>query len=47
MHFELFILLILKFGYNICYGYFVTVDAHAEECFFDNVAMGTKLGLYN
>lgn len=25
--------------------YFVTVDAHAEECFFDKVQNGTKLGL--
>jgi len=26
-------------------GYFITVDAHAEECFFDKVEIGTKLGL--
>ena len=26
-------------------AYFVTVDAHAEECFFDHVGSGTKLGL--
>lgn len=26
-------------------SYFVTVDAHAEECFFDKVSSGTKLGL--
>eukprot|EP00095_Tigriopus_kingsejongensis_P010613 maker-scaffold795_size96016-snap-gene-0.22 protein:Tk10613 transcript:maker-scaffold795_size96016-snap-gene-0.22-mRNA-1 annotation:"transmembrane emp24 domain-containing protein 2 precursor" len=26
-------------------AYFVTVDAHAEECFFDKVKMGTKMGL--
>ncbi|XP_076686959.1 transmembrane emp24 domain-containing protein 2 [Andrena cerasifolii] len=25
--------------------YFITVDAHAEECFFDRVEMGTKMGL--
>lgn len=25
--------------------YFITVDAHAEECFFDKVEAGTKLGL--
>jgi len=24
--------------------YFITVDAHAEECFFDKVSNGTKLG---
>ncbi|KAF5280726.1 hypothetical protein FQA39_LY18009 [Lamprigera yunnana] len=27
------------------YGYFVTVDAHAEECFFDKVEDGTKMSL--
>merc|ERR1712036_129689 len=26
-------------------AYFVTVDARAEECFFDKVKQGTKLGL--
>nr|CAG4645103.1 EOG090X0D99 [Leptodora kindtii] len=26
-------------------GYYVTVDAHAEECFFDKVSSGTKMGL--
>jgi hypothetical protein len=26
-------------------SYFVTVDAHAEECFFDKVKAGTKMGL--
>lgn len=26
-------------------SYFVTVDAHAEECFFDKVKSGTKMGL--
>lgn len=25
--------------------YFVNVDAHAEECFFDKVTAGTKMGL--
>ncbi|XP_045584140.1 transmembrane emp24 domain-containing protein 2 isoform X4 [Procambarus clarkii] len=27
------------------HGYFVTIDAHAEECFFEKVTAGTKLGL--
>ncbi|KAL3272206.1 hypothetical protein HHI36_022689 [Cryptolaemus montrouzieri] len=27
------------------YSYFVTVDANAEECFFDRVKAGTKMGL--
>lgn len=26
-------------------AYFITVDAHAEECFFDKVETGTKMGL--
>lgn len=26
-------------------GYFITIDAHAEECFFDRVTSGTKLSL--
>jgi p24 family protein beta-1 len=25
--------------------YFITIDAHAEECYFDRVTAGTKLGL--
>ncbi|XP_046672513.1 transmembrane emp24 domain-containing protein-like isoform X2 [Homalodisca vitripennis] len=28
-----------------CEAYFITVDAHAEECFFEKVEIGTKLGL--
>ena len=26
-------------------GYFVNIDAHAEECFFERVNSGTKMGL--
>ncbi|XP_063606569.1 transmembrane emp24 domain-containing protein-like isoform X3 [Penaeus indicus] len=26
-------------------AYFITIDAHAEECFFEKVTTGTKLGL--
>ena len=26
-------------------GYFVNVDAHAEECFFDRVSSGMKMSL--
>lgn len=26
-------------------GYFITIDAHAEECFHDQVTSGTKMGL--
>jgi len=31
--------------FRSCSAYFITVDAHAEECFFDKVKMGTKMGL--
>lgn len=27
------------------FSYFLTVDAHAEECFFDKVEVGSKLGM--
>ena len=27
------------------YGYFTSVDAHAEECFFDRVSSGMKMSL--
>ena len=27
------------------YSYFVTIDAHAEECYFEKVNRGTKLSL--
>ena len=30
---------------NRGFGYFITVDAHGEECFFDKVTKGTTLGL--
>lgn len=26
-------------------GYFVSIDAHAEECFLERVPSGTKMGL--
>lgn len=40
------ILLIVFFSLlRYCLPYFITVDAHAEECFFDKVQNGTKLGL--
>lgn len=29
---------------NYTKGYFVTVDAHSEECFFDKAESGTKMG---
>ncbi|XP_071524892.1 transmembrane emp24 domain-containing protein 2 [Panulirus ornatus] len=30
---------------GVAESYFITVDAHAEECFFEKVTTGTKLGL--
>jgi len=36
------ILLYVTQGLN---AYFLVIDAHAEECFFDKVVTGTKLGL--
>ena len=30
---------------SVTRSYFITVDAHAEECFFDKVSSGTKMGL--
>jgi hypothetical protein len=38
------LLLVLLMNLRYCLPYFVTVDAHAEECFFDKVTNGTKLG---
>lgn len=26
-------------------GYFVSIDAHADECFYERVNSGTKMGL--
>ena len=28
-----------------CDAYFIQIDAHAEECFFDKVTSGTKMSL--
>jgi hypothetical protein len=39
---------VLLYVINQCvlsHGYFITVDAHAEECFFDKVESGTKMGI--
>lgn len=37
-------LLILNAIVEQSFAYFITVDAHAEECFFDKVETATKLG---
>lgn len=38
----LFVVLIISVHQSL--AYFITVDAHAEECFFDKVEAGTKMG---
>ncbi|XP_050521242.1 transmembrane emp24 domain-containing protein 2-like [Daktulosphaira vitifoliae] len=43
--FNLLILLLFLSIFRQGFCYFLTVDAHAEECFFDKVEIGTKLGL--
>lgn len=40
-----FILLLLS-CVKVSLGYFITVDAHAEECFFDKVPAKAKMGTY-
>ena len=40
-----FLVLILAQMASMARSYFITVDAHAEECFFDKVKSGTKMGL--
>ena len=30
---------------DTCYSYFIEIDAHAEECFFDVVKAHTKMGI--
>ena len=41
----LFILLECSLCIKHVAGYFIHIDAHAEECFFDRVTSGTKLSL--
>lgn len=43
---SLLILLLMELS-RTCYGYFVTIDAHDERCFYDKVTTGTKLGTYH
>lgn len=44
--FRSFLAIFLVFILANAQAYFITVDAHAEECFFDKVEIGTKLGTY-
>jgi len=39
------VVIVLFSVFHYCLPYFINVDAHAEECFFDRVQNGTKLGL--
>ncbi|KAG9331713.1 hypothetical protein JZ751_018368, partial [Albula glossodonta] len=39
------VIVLLTFFSATASGYFVSVDAHAEECFFERVNSGTKMGL--
>lgn len=41
LYFVTFLLMLLK----PLSAYYLTIDAHAEECFFDRVTTGTKMGL--
>lgn len=38
------VITLICFYINHSFAYFITVDAHAEECFFDKVEAGTKMG---
>lgn len=42
---NVYMVLLLILRVELSYGYFITVDAHAEECFFDKVESGTKMGI--
>nr|ACO15098.1 Transmembrane emp24 domain-containing protein 2 precursor [Caligus clemensi] len=39
------VLLLCLLSLKSSHGYYITVDAHAEECFFDRVKSGTKMSL--
>ncbi|XP_014261849.1 transmembrane emp24 domain-containing protein 2 [Cimex lectularius] len=45
MHFSIALLASLLSLLDFSESYFVTVDAHNEECFFEKVEQGTKMGL--
>lgn len=40
----IFSLVLLLCG-SSCHGYFISIDANEEHCFFDKVSAGTKMGL--
>lgn len=37
--------ILLSFFLSVCNGYFVNVDAHNVECFFDKATTGMKMSL--
>lgn len=39
------LILCLVLLFSGAWGYFVNVDAHAQECFFDKSSTGMKMGL--
>lgn len=41
----IFVLTVVVLSVQTIQAYFITVDAHAEECFYDRVPSGTKMGL--
>lgn len=41
----LILLVSLALAIPVARGYFVSVDAHVEECFFDRASSGMKMGL--
>merc|ERR1711935_1023192 len=38
-------ILILLITAKYCQGYFITIEANAEDCYYDRVKSGTKMGL--
>ena len=44
MQLNILVLVLVQLA-SMAKAYFITVDAHAEECFFDKVKSGTKMGL--
>lgn len=42
---EFFPLAIFACLISIINGYFISIDAHAEECYFEKVTSGTKMSL--
>ena len=39
------VLVLICLAVSKSFQYFITIDAHSEECYFDKATAGTKLGL--